>query len=50
MRMFLLSLLLSNSVLAADARARLEAFANGLNALSGVSPADLSVLMVYLGR
>ena len=35
MRMFLLSLLLSNSVLAADARARLEAFANGLNALSG---------------
>ena len=36
MRLFLLSLLLlSNAVLAADARARLEAFANGLNALSG---------------
>ncbi len=36
MRLFFLSLLLlSNTVLAADARARLEAFANGLNALSG---------------
>jgi len=36
MRLFLVSLLLlSNAVLAADARTRLEAFANGLNALSG---------------
>lgn len=36
MRSFLWSLLfLSNAVFAADARARLEAFANGLNALSG---------------
>jgi outer membrane lipoprotein carrier protein len=36
MRLFLLSLLLlSNAALATDARARLEAFANGLNALSG---------------
>ncbi len=36
MRVLMLSLLLlSNAALAADARARLEAFANGLNALSG---------------
>lgn len=36
MRLFLLSLLLlSNAVFAEDARARLEAFANGLDALNG---------------